>query len=305
MTELLLDKSTLVENIRTQFQNINKLKYQRSLQEFFDGDAFIGDNVFETCFKIRPNLPPLAYEVSGPYCATSNEYATIGRIYECGDLIFERNIKQQIQQRTAAMVWLFLSELGHSPKKVLMVGAGKLSFEIVKYLKHFIPSLDKIDYHTRTQHADTFETSCDDLGVTSQYQAKLDLAAYDTIIMATNTSECLIDERNIESVQLGAVVASLCTTSQTGEIVGSVYARDDVNVIFDYELTRSFTADMQAADKAGHLHNISLLSDLLARDRSQVQSQADSNNVSQKKTLLRITGTPMQNVAVLDMMRVE
>lgn len=295
MTDILLDKATLVANIRTQFENIEQLKYQRSLQEFFDGSSFIGDNVFETSFKLREDLPPLAYEVSGPYCAASNEYETIGRIYEKGELIFERNIKQQIQQRTAAMVWLFLSELQHAPKSILLVGAGKLSFEIVKYLKHFIPSLNSLDYHSRTQHEESFESPCSALGVTSHYQANLNLGAYDTIIMATNTHECLIDETNIETVQAGAVIASLCTTSQTGEIAGSVYARDDVDVVFDYELTRSFTPDMQAADKAGQLNKVSLLSDILKQDVT--------GGLSTKKNIWRITGTPMQNIAVLDMIR--
>jgi ornithine cyclodeaminase/alanine dehydrogenase-like protein (mu-crystallin family) len=299
VTEIVLDKPTLVDNIRTQFKNLDKLKYQRSLQEFFDGDAFIGDNVFETCFKIRAGLPPLAYEVSGPYCAASNEYATIGRIYERGELVFERNIKQQIQQRTAAMVWLFLSELGHTPKKILMVGAGKLSLEIVKYLKHFIPSLNEIDYHSRAQHLEAFETPCAQIGVATHYQGSLELSSYDTIIMATNTNVCLIDESDIEAMQPGAVIASLCTTSQTGEIAGSVYARDDVNVIFDYELTRSFTADMKAADKAGYLNNVSLLGDVLTDPEPQIHSQISS----QKKNIWRITGTPMQNIAVLDMLR--
>lgn len=295
MSAILLDKASLVANIRTQFQNIDQLKYQRALQEFFDGETFIGDNVFETCFKLRAGLPPLAYEVSGPYCATSNEYATIGRIYERGEQVFESNIKQQIQQRTAAMVWLFFDALRHKPEKILMVGAGKLSLEIVKYLKHFIPSLSQIDYHTRAQHTESFERPCRDIGVISDYQENLTLEDYDTIIMATNTNRCLIEESNITSIKPGAVIASLCTTSQTGEIAGSVYARDDVNTIFDYELTRSFTPDMKATDKAGHLNNVILLGDILKGDLPK--------NISKKKNVLRITGTPMQNIAVLDMIR--
>lgn len=295
MSAILLDKASLVANIRTQFHNIDQLKYQRALQEFFDGETFIGDNVFETCFKLRAGLPPLAYEVSGPYCATSNEYATIGRIYERGEQVFESNIKQQIQQRTAAMVWLFFDTLRHKPEKILMVGAGKLSLEIVKYLKHFIPNLSKIDYHTRAQHTGSFEKPCRDIGVISDYQENLKLDAYDTIIMATNTNQCLIDESNINSIKPGAVIASLCTTSQTGEIAGSVYARDDVNTIFDYELTRSFTPDMKATDKAGYLNNVILLGDILKGDLPK--------DISKKKNVLRITGTPMQNIAVLDMIR--
>ena len=295
MAEILLNKSSLVANIREQFQNIDQLKYQRALQEFFDDGKFIGDNVFETSFKLREGKYPLAYEVSGPYCAASNEYATIGRIYERGEQVFASNIKQQIQQRTAAMLWLFLSELGHKPDKILLVGAGKLALEIVKYLKHFLPGLSKIDYHSRAQHIETFEEPCQTIGVIADYQDNLELDSYDTIIMATNTDRCLINDSNINSIQPGAIIASLCTTSKTGEITGDIYSRDDVNVMFDYDLTRSFTADMKAADKAGHLDNVLLLGDILKGDLPK-----DS---STKKNVLRLTGTPMQNVAVLDMMR--
>jgi hypothetical protein len=295
MSELILDKPSLVANIRRQFENISQLKYQRALMEFFDDDkSFIGDNVFETTFKLRPGLSPLAYEVSGPYCAASNEYATIGRIYENGQQIFTRDIKPQIQQRTAAMVWLFLSEIGHNPERILLVGAGKLALEIVHYLKHFRSDLSKIDYHARNRHAESFEAHCSSLGVGTNYRDKLQLSGYDTIIIATNTSACLIDHHNISSVQPGAVIASLCTTSQTGEIARDVYSHPEVNVIFDYELTRSFTADMRAADKAGHLEKVRFFSEVL--------EGILPTDMHEKINILRLTGTPMQNVAVLDML---
>ncbi|MFT6091265.1 MAG: ornithine cyclodeaminase/alanine dehydrogenase-like protein (mu-crystallin family) [Sulfitobacter sp.] len=296
MTKITLDKDVLIANIRTQFANSNQLKYKRAMFEFEDSaGGFLGDNVFETSFLLRDNQPPLIYEVSGPYDVISNEYATIGRIYESGQRIFECDMKDQIQQRTAAMVTLFFDAIGHQPKKILIVGAGKLATEMVEYLKHSLPGLSAIDYHARTQRADTFEANCTSIGVRAIYQPDLTLAGYDTIIMVTNTATCLVDAGNIDTVlQDGAVIASLCTTSQVGEIAGEVYGRDDINVIFDYDLTRSFTPDMRAADHAGHLKHVTFLTDIL-RDHP-VPALAD------KKTILRITGTPMQNVAVLDMM---
>ncbi|MGI2170411.1 hypothetical protein ACROAE_09465 [Shewanella sp. MF05960] len=296
MTQLILDKDTLMANIRGQFVNSKQLKYQRKLLEFTDNSgAFLGDNVFETSFLLRDQQSPLVYEVSGPYDVISNEYATIGRIYENGQRIFECDIKDQIQQRTAAMVALFFDTINHRPSKVLLVGAGKLATETVRYLKHSFPTLNMLDYHARTQRADTFEAVCNALDISATYQPVLDLAGYDTIIMATNTTTCLINSANIDTVQKGAVIASLCTTSQVGEITGEVYGLDNINVVFDYDLTRSFTPDMKAANKAGFLNNVSLLTDIL--------NDAHKPDLTNKKTILRITGTPMQNVAVLNMMR--
>ena len=296
MSEIILDKDALMASIRAQIANSKQLKYQRALLEFEDNEGgFLGDNVFETSFLLRDGQTPLIYEVSGPYDTVSNEYATVGRIYDSGKRIFECDMKDQIQQRTAAMVTLFLDAIGHTPDKILLVGAGKLATETVRYLRHCLPGLTTLDYHARTQRADTFETTCNELGVDAVFKRSLELGGYDTIIMVTNTAKCLIDAGNIDAVQNGAVIASLCTTSQVGEIAGDVYGRDGVNVIFDYDLTRTFTPDMRAADAAGHLQDVTFLADIL--NGSPVPDRSD------KTTILRITGTPMQNVAVLDMMR--
>ena len=296
MSEIILDKGALMANIRAQIANSNQLKYQRALLEFEDNNgSFLGDNVFETSFLLRGGQAPLIYEVSGPYDTVSNEYATVGRIYDSGIRIFECNMKDQIQQRTAAMVTLFLDAIGHTPEKILLVGAGKLATETVRYLKHCLPGLAAIDYHARVRRADTFEAASQGVGVRAAYRSSLKLVGYDTIIMVTNTAKCLIDADNIDTVQAGAVIASLCTTSQVGEIAGDVYGLDDVNVLFDYDLTRTFTPDMRAADADGHLQDVTFLADIL--------NGAPVPEMSGKTTILRITGTPMQNVAVLDMMR--
>ena len=294
--DIILDKDKLIDNIKRQILNFSSLKYQRSLLEFKDSKGgFIGDNVFETTFLLRDNKAPLIYEVSGPYDVISNEYATIGRIYENGERIFECDIKSQIQQRTAAMLCLFFESIKHIPQEILIIGAGKLALEILNYLKHTSPHIDKINYHARNQRADTFEIEANKLGIKSSFSNILNLEKYDTIIMATNTSECLVTDANIDSVQIGAVVASLCTTSLTGEIEGKVYAREDVNTLFDYDLTRTFTPDMRAANEAGYLDKITLLHEIL--------SDSKPDEILVKKNILRITGTPMQNIAVLDMLR--
>jgi len=68
-----------------------------------------------------------------------------------------------------------------------------------------------------------------------------------------------------------------------------------VNVVLDYDLTRNFTPDMKKADAEGHLSKVTLLGDVM-KGTAKV-------DLSVTKNILRITGTPMQNVAVLDVMR--
>ena len=68
MTDIVLNKETLIANIRQQIINSYRLKYQRTLLEFENLDgSFLGDNVFETTFLLRDDQAPLIYEVSGPY----------------------------------------------------------------------------------------------------------------------------------------------------------------------------------------------------------------------------------------------
>jgi hypothetical protein len=285
----------LVDRIRTQFRNERQLRYQRSLVEFFDDHGkFIGDNVFETTFKMRDGDAPLVYEVSGPYDAVSNQYATIARVYAAGQLKFIYDIKPGILQRTAAMVWLYLETLHHTLGRVLFVGAGKLAQHTATYLKHFSPALDAMDYQSRSGHSDGFESLLAGLGIQAKYVEAPDLSVYDTIILATNTSRCILHEGNCAELRPGSLTVSLCTTSQTGEISSEVYARPGVNLFLDYELTKSFTVDMRGANGLGYLDKATFLRDLLT-GQATVDIQTRAN-------IVRLTGTPIQNVAVIDMM---
>jgi hypothetical protein len=290
-----LDKALLVGKIREQFRNMDQLKYQRSLLEFFDDQGkFLGDNVFETTFKLRKEAAPLVYEVSGPYDVVSREYATVARVYLRGELQFECDLKPGIFQRTAAMVWLYLDTLGHPLENTLFIGAGKIASHVSAYLKHFSPSLGSIDYTDVVQKADMFEKLLHEIGLQTRYLEAPDLSSYNTIILATNTTRCIIMDENISTMKPGSVIVSLCTTSQTGEVSREVYARSDINTFLDYDLSRTFTADMRQANELGYLERAIYFRDVLAGG-----CDLDLND---KVNLIRLTGTPMQNVAVIDTM---
>lgn len=290
-----LDKTILVERIREQFKNIDRLKYQRKLLEFFDDQGkFLGDNVFETTFKLREDDAPLVYEVSGPFDTVSKEYATIARVYLRGELKFECDMKLGIFQRTAAMVWLYLDILHHTPGKTLFIGAGKVARQTAAYLKHFSPDLGIVDYMDLVPKAADFETLLKEIGLQSNYVSHPDFSAYQTIILATNTTECIIHDGNFSRLKPGVVIVSLCTTSQSGEISREIYSRQDVNLFLDYDLTKTFTEDMRRANDLGYLEKAIYLQELLA-------GRADFD-LGARVNIIRLTGTPIQNVAVIDMM---
>jgi len=290
-----LEKNELVSKIKHIFLNFEQYKYNRVLIEFFtDENIFIGDNVLETTFKIQKNSAPIIYEVSGPYDAKSNSYPTIARVFYEGNLIYECDLKPGILQRTAAMTWLYIDVLEHKPERILLFGGGNLSFHIASYLKGYIPNLMKIDYNDVEQKRNRFETPLREIGLTVNFTPTHDLSHYDTIIMATNTKDYILHARNISQIKPGTLVISLCTTSQMGEISEDIYNRHDVNVFLDYPETKTFTADMKKANTLGYLEKGILFLDIIKKRASY--------DLRSKVNIVRLSGTPMQNVAVIDMM---
>ena len=290
-----LDKRELVAKIKHIFLNFEAYKYNRVLIEFFTNEnIFIGDNVLETTFKIQKNSAPIIYEVSGPYDAKSNSYPTIARVFYEGNLIYECDLKPGILQRTAAMTWLYINVLEHKPERILLFGGGNLAFHIASYLKDYIPNLMKIDYNDVEQKKDIFETPLREIGLTVNFTLSPDLSQYDTIIMATNTKDYILHARNISLIKPGTLVISLCTTSQIGEIAEDIYHRQDMNVFLDYPETKTFTADMKKANALGYLEKAILFSDII-KERA-------SFDLRSKVNIVRLSGTPMQNIAVIDMM---
>jgi ornithine cyclodeaminase/alanine dehydrogenase-like protein (mu-crystallin family) len=288
-----LDREMLVSQIVEQFRSVDKLNYKRVLLEFFDEKGqFIGDNLFETTFQIRANKAPLIYEVSGPFDIVSKQYATIAKIYHSGELLFQCDLKAGIFQRTAAMVWIFLDVLARPIGKILLIGAGKVGLEIGKYLKHFVPNLFQLDYQDYEPKTENFETPLNNIGLQTNFQETPDLSDYDTIIMATTTNTHLVNNDNISSLKKGAVIISLCTTSQSGEIAPEIFGRDDVNIFIDYELTKSFTGDMKYVNKLGHLDQATRYDELL--------NGKTVSGLDKKINIVRLTGTPMQNIAVVE-----
>jgi hypothetical protein len=111
--------------------------------------------------------------------------------------------------------------------------------------------------------------------------------------MATTTNECLIHEGNITSIRMGSVIVSLYTTSQSGEISPEIFDREDVNIFLDYELNKTFTEDMRKANNLGYLDQVIYFRNFLLEGKDI--------DLGVKINIVRLMGTPIQNVAVLDM----
>jgi hypothetical protein len=289
-----LDKKLLAEKITDQFRSADKLFYKRALLEIFDDKGkFLGDDLFETTFKLVEEQAPIIYEISGPYDTVSKKYATIAKIYHNGEMVYQLDLKAGIFQRTAAMIWLYLDTLKHNLGNVLLYGAGKVGRQTVEYIKFFKPGFEVIDYQDLEVKVDGFEAPLKKIGVIAKYKQNPDLSKYDTIIMATSTNQCIIHEGNISSIKVGTVVVSVCTSSQSGEISKEIYGRKDVNIFLDYDLSKVFTEDMRKVNDLGFLQEVIYYRDILLG-----KQEFDLNS---KINLIRLTGTPIQNVAVVDM----
>ena len=67
-----------------------------------------------------------------------------------------------------------------------------------------------------------------------------------------------------------------------------------MNVFLDYELSKTFTGDMRKANNLGYLQQAILFNQLL--------KGGTAVDTGSKRNVVRLTGTPLQNVAVVDLM---
>ena len=155
----------------------------------------------------------------------------------------------------------------------------------------------RVSYRSRNlQPRPEFEQDLGQIGIQATAHSEASFSGFDMVILATNTDTVLLDGAKLATLDQGSVVVSLRTTSMVGEIAQEVYGRDDVHCILDHDLSRRFTPDMRRADDAGTLSKAVLLTDIL-NTGSTVSLPAD------KVTIVRMTGTPMQNLALLDLYR--
>ena len=200
-----MDRDALLARVKERFLSADQLSYVRSLQEVFGpDDAFLGDNVFETTFDRDSSTPPLVYEVSGPYDAASREYATVGRVYRGGALQWSGDIKPGILARTAAMVCLALDAVGHSPRRLLLVGPGKLGRETLSWMTERAPDLEMIGVRGRSPAPQALLAELVGRGVKAREDRSDGFAGYDCVVMTTNTDRLLLDAAGLETVERGA-----------------------------------------------------------------------------------------------------
>ncbi|MDD3647266.1 MAG: hypothetical protein PHS44_02080 [Candidatus Dojkabacteria bacterium] len=289
-----LDKDRLVDSIKDKFLHIDQYKYKRILAEFLDDKGnYLGDNFFETTFKFQSPKPPVVYEISGPYDSICRKFAGIARVFYEAQLVYEYDHVGGINQRTAAMTLAYLMELKHKANKVLVYGPGKVSTQVVSYLKHFYKDLKNIDYVHYEKPNPEFEKNINEIGIESKFKKEPDLKTYDTIILATTTKDYCLTKAIFEKLKPGACVVSLCTTSATGEIEPACHGLQNVQVFLDYEDSKTFTNEMKEANEKGCLENVTYFTEVL---KKKVEKSSDKVN------LVRLTGTPMQNIAVIEMM---
>jgi ornithine cyclodeaminase/alanine dehydrogenase-like protein (mu-crystallin family) len=289
-----IDKSKLVGKIKQIFLNQDAYLYSRKLIEIFDQNGkFIGDNFNETIFKLNGDLPPIIFETSGPYDVFTNDYSHFARIIHNTKLLYQCDFKPGNMQRTAAMTPLFFQTLNHSPKKVLLVGPGKVNTKVAEFLAHFYPKIPSLDYSHPTNAKPEFEKIIAALGIQARYVFQPSFADYDTIIMATKTKEPIINQSNFSTIKPGTILVSYYTTGQAGEIEPELYGRENIQIFMDHPDNKIFTADMRKAHEKGYLDSAVFLVDLLKGNNSV--------DTKSKINIIRLCGTSFQNAAVMEM----
>ncbi len=287
----MIDKTKLIELIKEYFINSDRYPYSRTIAETFDQKGnFVGDNVMETIFELKPGHPSIIYQMTGPYDAAIKDYASYGFVWFENKIFDQVDLKNEIISRTGAMVPIFLDTLQHKPKKILLVGPGKVNKSVLEYLCLLFHEAE-LFYNHHNLSSETFENFARDLGTEVQYVKDLsDLSKFDVIVMATNTATPIITQKNFATIKKGALVFSFYTTGNSAEIDIELYGRPEINLFIDYENTKTFKSDTKTATEKGYFDKSIELKDLLTK-KVEVDTRTRVN-------LIRLTGTPFQNLAL-------
>lgn len=292
-----LNKEKLVELIKDKFLHIEDYKYHRTLQDFKDNEGnFLGDNFWETTFKLNEGESPTIYEITGPFDIVSKKYAYVARVFKEGEMLYQFDMRAGNAQRVGAMVCAYLNAIGHSPKKILLIGPGNINKHVLEYLKHFMPELNAVEYYHYAEAKPEFEKFAEGIDVKATFVSKIDYSAYDTFIGAVNGKKPVVNVEDFKKIKPGSAFVSLSTTG-ANDLHPDIYGLDGINLFFDYEGTKMFTEDMRTANAKGYLEKAVYFADVLKGD-----SGVQLRNGDGKVNVLRLTGTPMQNIAVIEMM---
>ena len=294
-----LDLKILGENIEKVFLEQDKYVFEKKVTEFNVEGKFVGDIINFLMFD-PSTTPPTFYEVSTPFDLVSKKAPQHALVYRDGKCVFQADYTEYAAMRTGIMDALILSHTHKASlgdKKVLLFGSGKTATWSIKGMAALTPEIKSVDYYTLSGRKETFEAMGKEQGIELQYTENWRevLPSYDIITCHTRTEEPFLLKGDISNIKQGAQIHSFITSTEHGELADAFYTKE-VDLVSDWPKILGYNKILMRAveNKQIDPEKIVYLKVLFGGSYRQ--------NEKLPYTIVQMGGTPIQNLAVLQLL---
>lgn len=293
-----IDLKTVADQIKKVFLEQDKYVFEKKVTEFSVGGKFAGDIINFLIFD-PSTTPPTFYEVSTPFDLISKKAPQHALVYYDGKCVFQTDYSEYAAMRTGVMDGLILKHTHNNigNLKILMFGSGKTASWSVKGLAALMPAIKEIDYYTKSGAKESFESLGMKEGIKLKYKEswRSELDKYDVIICHTRPEESFLVSEDIPKIKHGAQIHSFITSTEHGELVDEFYS-DKAELVSDWPQILGYNKILMRAVETGNINPDKIIY------LSKVFGGNYIRNESVPYTIVQLGGTPIQNLAVLQLL---
>lgn len=296
----MIDLKQLGEQIKRVFLEQDNYVFSKKVVEFESGGKFGGD--FVTFVMIDPSsTPPTFYEVTSLFDLISGKAPQQALVFRDGDCVFNADYTDYAAMRTGIMDGIVLAQTQKNKHvKVLLFGSGKTASWSVRGLAALTPWITQVDYFSKSGKKGPFERLGQKAGIALMYREdwRKQLSEYDVIICHTNAAGPILTATDVASVRSGVQIHSFIGSTEHGELADEFYA-EQAEVVSDWPKILDDNKIMQRAVSTGGVKSDSIV----------YLKQFFAVNYRLKQdvpyTIFQFGGTPIQNLAVLQLLTKE
>lgn len=289
---------SLAENIKKVFLEQDRYVFEKKVTEFSVDGKFAGDIINFLMFD-PSTTPPTFYEVSTPFDLISKKAPQHALVYRDGKCVFQSDYTEYAAMRTGVMDGLILRHTHNNLEglKILMFGSGKTASWSVKGLAALTPEIKEVDYYSKSGIKESFETLGVEVGIKLKYQEnwRSELDKYDVIICHTRAEAPLLVSEDIPKIKCGAQIHSFITSTEHGELADEFYT-NKIELVSDWPKILEYNKILIRAVETGSVSPDKIIY------LNEVFSGGYKRNTSTPYTIVQLGGTPVQNLAVLQLL---
>lgn len=291
-----LDYKELGSNIRQVYLDSDKYQLDKHVPVFKKDNEYVGDFFSLTMFELDGQNPPIFYHTYSPYDTISGKSSDHAVIFRSGQIIMSTEFTPYMRQRTGVMTSVVLTGLGVediSSKKVLYIGTGNIAQRDLAALKAYYSDLENVSYFNRSGQANAFTEFAASIGVNAEQTTLEHIGEFDVIICHTNSKDPVLTTPMKKDIKQGAIITVFSSENFT-EVASDFFNTQDATVLIDWAQTIDESPDLHVAVEQG----VAEATKIVTLKSFFTEGVQDSG----RYTIYRSHGTPMQNLAALQLL---